>query len=290
MFSMNKILFPVDFSDRCDGASHYVEVLARQFDAEVAITHVLPPPRYEFTAMEMGGFAVSEWYEAEKQAVCKKLHAYKKDEWAHLKVSRQLLEGAPQKMLLEYAHQYGADLIVLPTHGYGQFHRLVLGSVTAHVLNHAECPVLTGVHMEEAPVVSDVRFRRIVVALDLNPNNRRALEWALEFGEKEAANLSIVHVTPPAEGQMTEFYDPTWHEKIAQEAAERLEALQASLGTRIHMTIEPGHVPEVVAKEAKLQNADLVIIGRALRDTMLGRLRNNAYAIIRQSPCPVISV
>jgi nucleotide-binding universal stress UspA family protein len=183
MLTLSKILFPIDFSDRCDGAAHYVEALARQFGAEVLIVHVIPPPRYEFTSMEMGGYAVAEWYEAEKQAVCKKLQGYLKDEWAHLKVSRQLLEGAPAQTLLEFAHQVGADLMVMPTHGYGTFHRLVLGSTAATVLNHAECPVFTGVHMEEAPVVEDVRFRRIVVALDLNPSNRAALQWAVEFAD-----------------------------------------------------------------------------------------------------------
>ena len=133
MFTLNKILFPIDFSNRCDGASHYVEALARQFEAEVVIAHVLPPPRYEFTAMEMGGYAVSEWYDAEKQAVCKKLQGYLKDEWAHLKVSRQLLEGPPAQTTLDFAHRVGADLMVMPTHGYGKFHRLVLGSTAATV-------------------------------------------------------------------------------------------------------------------------------------------------------------
>jgi nucleotide-binding universal stress UspA family protein len=36
--------------------------------------------------------------------------------------------------------------------------------------------------------------------------------------------------------------------------------------------------------------ADLVVIGRGASSGMLGRLRTNAYSIIRQSPCPVVSV
>jgi nucleotide-binding universal stress UspA family protein len=36
-------------------------------------------------------------------------------------------------------------------------------------------------------------------------------------------------------------------------------------------------------------NADLVVIGRGKLQEALGRLRTNAYAIIRQSPCPVVS-
>jgi hypothetical protein len=36
--------------------------------------------------------------------------------------------------------------------------------------------------------------------------------------------------------------------------------------------------------------ADLLVIGRGSAAGMFGRLRTNAYAIIRQSPCPVVSV
>ena len=43
----------------------------------------------------------------------------------------------------------------------------------------------------------------------------------------------------------------------------------------------------IVAAEMK---ADLLVIGRGAADEDGGRLAANAYAIIRQSPCPVISV
>jgi nucleotide-binding universal stress UspA family protein len=38
------------------------------------------------------------------------------------------------------------------------------------------------------------------------------------------------------------------------------------------------------------EDADLVVIGRGRLHETLGRLRSNAYAIIRDSPCAVISV
>jgi hypothetical protein len=37
-------------------------------------------------------------------------------------------------------------------------------------------------------------------------------------------------------------------------------------------------------------NADLLVIGRASASEFLGRLEMTEYSIIRQSPCPVISV
>jgi hypothetical protein len=37
-------------------------------------------------------------------------------------------------------------------------------------------------------------------------------------------------------------------------------------------------------------SADLVLVGRGKIQKHFGRLRSNAYAIVRDAPCPVISV
>ena len=54
----------------------------------------------------------------------------------------------------------------MPTHGYGIFRSMLLGSVTAKVLHDAACPVWTGVHVEETPPNS-AAFERILCAVDL---------------------------------------------------------------------------------------------------------------------------
>jgi nucleotide-binding universal stress UspA family protein len=46
----------------------------------------------------------------------------------------------------------------------------------------------------------------------------------------------------------------------------------------------------VASRAAQAHNADLLVIGRGSAAGLFGRLRTNAYAIIRQSPCPVVSV
>jgi hypothetical protein len=46
----------------------------------------------------------------------------------------------------------------------------------------------------------------------------------------------------------------------------------------------------VVHEAAIGHSADIVVIGRGLIQTTLGRLRSGAYEIIREAPCPVISV
>jgi hypothetical protein len=51
-----------------------------------------------------------------------------------------------------------------------------------------------------------------------------------------------------------------------------------------------GEVADTVSHVAAGIEADLLVIGRNPDPGKLGRLRTDAYAIIRQSPCPVISV
>src|ERR1700678_341955 len=46
MFPLKRILFPVDFSERCRGAASYVEALAGRFDAELLLLHVIEPAAY----------------------------------------------------------------------------------------------------------------------------------------------------------------------------------------------------------------------------------------------------
>jgi len=45
-----------------------------------------------------------------------------------------------------------------------------------------------------------------------------------------------------------------------------------------------------VRAAAEHHDADLVLIGRNTLQARLGQLRTNAYAILRNAPCPVLSV
>jgi nucleotide-binding universal stress UspA family protein len=51
-------------------------------------------------------------------------------------------DGDPRDAILEAATAEGADLIVVGTHGRGGLERLLLGSVSEHVIRHADVPVL----------------------------------------------------------------------------------------------------------------------------------------------------
>jgi nucleotide-binding universal stress UspA family protein len=55
------------------------------------------------------------------------------------------------------------------------------------------------------------------------------------------------------------------------------------------LIVESGEIARVVDAAARTTGADLLVIGRS-RQHGLGRLRTHSYAIIRESPCPVLSI
>lgn len=60
----------------------------------------------------------------------------------NVSITRKIDKGAAAKEIVEEAEEWGADLIVVGSHGYGFWRRAFLGSVSQAVINHAPCSVL----------------------------------------------------------------------------------------------------------------------------------------------------
>jgi nucleotide-binding universal stress UspA family protein len=79
--------------------------------------------------------------EQTQKVVCVASARLKKALGQSVNVTDQVLAGSPQSVILEEAERWKADLIVVGSHGYGTWHRLVLGSVSQAVVLHAKCSV-----------------------------------------------------------------------------------------------------------------------------------------------------
>jgi len=287
MQALPKILFPIDMSDSCTAAAPFVETMAKKFQAEVTLLHVLEmPPGY-----------VTDWYgylalvdtDAIRGARQNEVDSYLNDRFQGFNVRRVMLEGDPAQMINNYALEHGADLIMMPTHGYGVFRGMLLGSVTAKVLHDASCPVWTGVHVEEAPPNS-ATFERIMCAVDLTEKSIPTMQFASKLAQDFQAKLWLVHAVPGAETRPQKYFDADLEAFLEDEARKAIGKMQETAGVVAQLCLGAGEVPHVVRDAALHHGADLLVIGRGKATRALGRLRTNVYSIIRQSPCPVISV
>ena len=59
----------------------------------------------------------------------------------NLSISTAVIEGSPKVVILEEAEKYGANLIVVGSHGHGVVAGFLLGSVSQAVALHAKCSV-----------------------------------------------------------------------------------------------------------------------------------------------------
>ncbi len=59
-----------------------------------------------------------------------------------VKISTDVQLGSPKEAIVDEAKSWGADLIVVGSHGYGFWERMLLGSVSDAVIHHAPCSVL----------------------------------------------------------------------------------------------------------------------------------------------------
>jgi nucleotide-binding universal stress UspA family protein len=279
---LSSILLPVDFSERAVGAARYAVSLAEHFHCNLTLLHAIPPVIAGAMSPETTGPALSEIYRDLKEQSSLQLKSFLPSS-SSLDVKRLVVEGDPATCIVEYAHEHQIDLIVMPTHGYGPFRRFILGSNTAKVLHDADCPVWTGVHMQDEPT-SVPPIESVLCAVDLGPQSVRTLEWAAWLAHEWHASLTLLHVaTGPDTG--------TAHSRQIHEAVEEeLERLQQSAGTKAAIQVESGETAPAICSASQKIGASVLVIGRGSAAGVFGRLRTNAYAIIRQSPCPVVSV
>ena len=285
-----KILTPVDFSPACAEAARYAAEIARDFQAELTLLHVAPPIAFEFAMTQPSSERYIELAAHRSRTLRLAFEAFPAERPLPLAgLHRELTEGDAAEEILRRAHDGGYGLIVMPTRGHGALRRLLaIGSVTSKVLHGAECPVLAGTGFGEH--YSPRLVRHVVAAVDFGPQTAHVLRWGAGLARHYGAELTMIHAMPGAGSAHGEFFDPSWRATLCASLRERLAALAEENGAEGDIAIEAGDAHKVVSGAAERLKASVVVIGRGVSSDLLGRLRAQAYEIIRRSPCPVLSV
>jgi nucleotide-binding universal stress UspA family protein len=290
MTTLSKILVPVEFSPRCRGAVQYAEALACHFKAEIILLHVVLPPLAAYGSFDAMAYS-SATDLAQEIAAQRTVELDALPCKAPGGVRQMVVIGDPARIICEVAETEKCGMIVMPTHGYGPFRRFLLGSVTAKVLHDAVCPVCTSPHMEHAPDYASISFNHVACAIDLGLHSREVLAWAGAFAAEYGAALTVIHAIPAAATRRGGFYfDPDFGIELTRHASDRIHLLREELDVKAGIAIEAGDTPVVVAATAESLNASILVIGRGSTPRAHGHLPTNAYAIVRESPCPVITI
>lgn len=288
MPNFKHILFPVDFSQQCCNVAPYVLCMARRYGAHVSLLHVMELPTGAYPGWPAQAAVVD--YQAMADERRKRLDLYLKHEFAEVGTTRIMREGDPAHTIADYCHHEYVDLIMMPTHGYGPFRRFLLGSVTAKVLHDVKCPVWTGAHIAEAQAVP-AGYRNILCAVDFTEKGAPLVVWVTRFAREQGATVKLVHAIPAA--QQPEGIDiegRKFRSYLFDVAREELQKVQQEAGTSFETVIEGGDVAPVVRQAAEENDADLIVLGRGVMQELFGRMRTHIYSVIREAPCPVISV
>ncbi len=130
-----RVVVPIDMSDSSLTA---IETASQLVD-NAAHVHVVNVVYQMSDSLATGSLAVSLDDLEENRSECLKRYLSKHG-WDA--VNSHVMSGEPGMTLAEYADDTKADLVVMPSHGFHGFNRLLLGSTTERVLRHTKAPVL----------------------------------------------------------------------------------------------------------------------------------------------------
>ena len=295
-----RILLAVDGSGPSDRARDLVAALPWQEGGTVRIVTVVPA-----TADVLGipwAITVAAEGDAVEEA-SSKIHrdaletAEREIRSAHadLVIDTIMLRGRAASAIVEEAREMHADLVVVGHRGQGRWESMLLGSVSAEVVDHAPCPVL---------VARDDSLGPIVLADDRSAYARAAESVLVDWPIFNGLPVTVVTVAeegfPYAASVAPLVYTDAINAYVESSAAERqateteCEAVAARLrqaGFVATAEVREGDAAHEIVICARQHDADLIVVGTrgqtGLRRLILGSVARN---VLLHAPCSVLVV
>jgi len=282
-----KILFPVDFSPRCEAIVPHVKAMCDRFDASLTLLSLVQIPAMAYGSIDspiMAGFPIEDLVEGAEKGLAQ----FATTHFPGRMVKTEVQEGEPGLCIAELTQLRDMDLVMMPTRGRGPFRAALLGSVTAKVLHDIHCPVWTEAHCETEQG-HHTEWKNIICGIDLNEHAPALIRQTAELAAVSRSTVWIAHATPPPNPGVQQYLDAGFMEDLKIEARKTIAEMQKEAGTDFRVCIESGTLPEVLRHAALNHGGDLVVIGRGAMHQFGGRLRSHVYSVVRDMPCPVLS-
>lgn len=145
MFNPSRILVPTDMSEHSDRAIRQALDIAKLFNSEVFVLHVIKDPTRLCTvdsciSEELMDRFTAEAFDSARRGVRSQLVKFLS--MGNINIATDVKAGVPHDEILKEAEVNGIDLIVIASRGATGLAKYLMGSVARHLLQAATCPVL----------------------------------------------------------------------------------------------------------------------------------------------------
>jgi nucleotide-binding universal stress UspA family protein len=289
-----KILVAYDFSDASAEALEQAKAEAKATGSTLGICHVMPvlfdaEPFFSQFRQDAALDATSAEADT-RRAISDKVRALLGDTPAEVFVEK----GEPYAEVLRRAEAWGADLVVVGSHGRGGIARALLGSVAERVVRHAHGSVLVARPIRTSGVVlaaTDLSEASLpVVEAAARAAERRnarvvavtAVDWSYAaWGSVAGAPFGATPVLPPPETQI----------EVRSAMRETMKRELERVGATGEAQVIDGSPASAIAEQAETVGAELVVVGTHGR-TGFARLALGSVAerVVRAAACSVLVV
>jgi nucleotide-binding universal stress UspA family protein len=200
-------------------------------------------------------------------------------------------EGNPAQQVLEAAHDFHADRIVLGTRSRNKLSKLLLGSVAEQVLRSANIPVLTVGPEARLPVDAGPAEKVVLHATTLREASRPSAALACRIADLLNARLVILHVLP----KMNSIQGHKLPPGLDSAALEDLQTLAKATSEGSSVPIEPrlvhGNPAIEILAESEPREASLIVMGSTARSGFESLTRDRTvYNVLAHAHCPVLTM
>jgi nucleotide-binding universal stress UspA family protein len=300
--SLRNILFATDFSEASHAALPYAAAIARRYDSQLHIAHIMSPASYIIPSPPGDLVTMECIHEAARADVRERMETLA----SHLKTvphHTYVREGDVWKSLADLIQNHEIDLLVVGTHGRTGVEKLVLGSKAEEILRLAPCPVLTvgpniagrakltAIESKGKDLTSvEISVGQIVYATDFSPESLAAAPFATSLAQEFQSKLTLLHVIKKRK-------DKDHQKEPIDLALQRLEKLvpgEASLWCSPRPMVQIGLPADCILQEALDSRADLIVLGVRAASGHLGAATHlpwaTAHQVIAQAHCPVLTI
>jgi nucleotide-binding universal stress UspA family protein len=286
MLPPKSILVPVDYSEPSKALVPYVKDMLAHFPAELMLVHGYGPEGLALSELALADPRLPEDVRTKEET---RLQAFRVEHFPGRPVDLVVANGDAGVVLDHCMKTTTTDMVMLATRGLGPVRRMLLGSVTAKVLHDADCAVWTATGSAVAGHAPEVPYKSILCAVGDSAEAEAIVRAGALFAKTYGAKLSLLHVVEPPPASFEVNYGSLWLE-LSAAADFQLRELKGKLELDAPHLVVSGIVSDRVREQAIHVKADLIVTGRGRIQGRLSRLWAHLYSIVRDSPCPVLSV